>query len=103
MIMVIKMRKKSKKTKKGEFLFSPLVWGIIALVVVVVIIISWSVMFGKSRKNIDDYQDGTADPDRDGVINLFDKCPETGLSEFKGCPSQEALDNAEEKTKDANK
>ena len=79
--------------KKAEgLLFPPLVWGIIALIVLVIIILAFTQGFGKGIGSLGGFQGQVDDCDRDGVSNLFDKCKYlAGTEEYEGCSNADDL------------
>ena len=60
--------------KKGQ-MWKYIVGGVLALVILIVIIIIFSKGTGVAYDDLKDKLDGAKDCDKDGAINLFDKCP----------------------------
>ena len=60
---------------KKAVVWNFLVYGIIAVVVVVIIIFSFKGLFGKEASTTDSQIESTGtDTDCDGVMNIFDRC-----------------------------
>ena len=80
------------RNKKGfELSFNVIIVATILLITLVIILVFATGGFKKLFGGIDDKIDGTADPDKDGVTNIFDRCPCTseGASpskDYNGCP-----------------
>lgn len=82
-----------KNKKAVELSLNVVIIAVILLVVVVVVLAVFGRLFGKEAEQIEKQIEGIGDKDGDGVIDIFDKCPNTeGTSEFKGCSSQSELD-----------
>ena len=88
------------KSKKGvELSLNVVIIALILLVVLVVVIAVFGRLFSKETAQIEEKIDSLGDEDDDGIVNMFDKCPnQAGESEYNGCPSQAALDAAKSKT-----
>lgn len=76
---------------------SVIVGFIILLVAAGIIIFIFKTQTGKLANSTNQQITGLQqDSDKDGVADVFDKCPnQPGLPEFQGCPSQAALNAAE--------
>lgn len=82
-----------KQKKRATLLFPPLVWGIIALIVLVIIIVGWSGGFGKLFQQLMGFGDNSGDCDQDGANNIFDDCPTWPGDSESGCPDQSVIDS----------
>ena len=78
--------------KKGfELSFNVIIVAAILLVTLVIVLVFVSGGFKKLFGGVDNKIDNLGDPDKDGVTNLFDKCPCEAAGakpskEFEGCP-----------------
>lgn len=70
------MKNKIIKSKKGvELSLNTVIIALILLITIVVVIALFMKLFTKEGGVISGHIDSAADPDGDGVINMFDKCP----------------------------
>jgi len=77
-----------RKSKKGiELSFNAIIIATIALIVLVVVIATFTNLFGKEKGQIEGKIDALNDDDDDGILNLYDKCPcKEGDNDNDGCP-----------------
>ncbi len=76
------------KSKKADGnMFWIIATAALILLFIFVYFTAWKGLFGKGTKSIDNTINNADDSDKDGVINLQDKCPDKeGPSSNNGCP-----------------
>ena len=86
------------RSKKGvEFPLAFIVVAAILLVFLVIYLGGWKALWSKQITGVNTALNGADDYDKDGTINLADKCPcVPGANENKGCPSDYKIVNVNE-------
>jgi flagellar basal body-associated protein FliL len=82
------------KYKRGfELPMNVIIIAAILLLVAVVVIAVFTDLFGKETKQAGENIAGVKDSDKDGIVDLLDRCPcITGTSEYNGCPDDKTTD-----------
>lgn len=84
--------------KKGvELGLNTVVIAALVILVLVIVSIVFIRLFSKETGQIGEQVASLDDNDKDGIVNMFDKCPcKPGEREYEGCTSEGQLNSAKE-------